>query len=812
MESPVQMTACMVHPALPGQLTQRSQTPCSSAETRTGFRLANGFLAVTISRQDGLLTAVENRLTGQTFRLQGDQCGLAWHRDDEARRTWRSGGSGQFQARIQDAPDQVELRLEQPWSGGRIAVVYRLRRDWFWVERHLEINPGGGPPPALDHLEYGRVSVPGLAERVLELGLYDRPRLLSGGRGGLFTGVGWWFYTVDGQGVYGNDTDGFPLQGPFMGEPFLVGVFQDEPGDSFPGWAWYKAYLQVKKEQEDRQGWYTSWNGGWGQWGLNIEDPATRPYIDLAQRLGLKMLLVGGGEVGYGTPRYMELAKTHAEAQANIAALREAGLVWGCLENGGRREGWLDESAMREAAAVLEQSPALGLRAYCFDFFGAPNTYRAHRAVTDYFRACRRILDYTECHLGMAEYGPQFQREVLVNHPTDIGHDSSRFSADWCTFLNFRRSRAEFQHRWNGLVPDYGMYYFLTHYANWGHPRTYADPEPQQLTYSPPAYCGLAYNFHDFHGFRASVAAAAAFSPFYVFGHLDLKMPAAEVDFARRFLAWVGDNAEVLRRGRVCLEDAGACVVSKVRDGRGAIFLVNYGPGTRVFRLFSALGAAGRVRQVFPQADSQARDWPAGQDLTVTVRGESVAILDVNRGLRGCPPPDETRFPADVVWTSMAAGEAAGVFDLPDLAADLAAAADPSLPQDIVSLEQEGREYKNAGCGRLSPEFIAAHGMRDGKLVETWKMAPWAYGDRIWLVYRPAVIYRAGQDLPRLTVNGAAIPLVPRLNYLDGNACTLFFADVTAAARHPGRNTLSLSGLREAAPGYAGLYCAAERK
>ena len=39
-------------------------------------------------------------------------------------------------------------------------------------------------------------------------------------------------------------------------------------------------------------------------------------------------------------------------------------------------------------------------------------------------------------------------------------------------------------------MPEDGLYYYLTHYANWGNPRRYTDPEPQQFIWSVAAYCG----------------------------------------------------------------------------------------------------------------------------------------------------------------------------------------------------------------------------------------------------------------------------------------------------------------------------------
>src|SRR5262249_27188244 len=161
----------------------------------------------------------------------------------------------------------------------------------------------------------------------------------------------------------------------------------------------------------------------------------------------------------------------------------------------------------------LDRYAAAGFRSNAFDFFKAPDTYAAHRRVRDYFTAAHDQLDYTECHLGMAAYGPQFQRMVRVNHPTDIaGFDISHFPANWATFLAFRDSRREWQTKYDYLMPEDGLYYFVSHYANWGNPRRYSDPEPQQFLWRVPAYCGIQFNFHDTFGWRESIAAASAFT------------------------------------------------------------------------------------------------------------------------------------------------------------------------------------------------------------------------------------------------------------------------------------------------------------
>lgn len=167
-----------------------------------------------------------------------------------------------------------------------------------------------------------------------------------------------------------------------------------------------------------------------------------------------------------------------------------------------------------------------GVRAIHFDFFSSPDTFLSHRNVADLFSATRQRMDYTECHFGMAAYGPKFQREVLINHPDDIGDfDISGFSVDLTTLMAFRMSRARWQTHYHNLIPEYGLYYFITHYANMGHPRRTVDPEPQQFLYNVHAYTGIGFSFHEVFGFLSTLMAAAAFSLFHIFGHLDPNMP-----------------------------------------------------------------------------------------------------------------------------------------------------------------------------------------------------------------------------------------------------------------------------------------------
>jgi hypothetical protein len=252
-----------------------------------------------------------------------------------------------------------------------------------------------------------------------------------------------------------------------------------------------------------------------------------------------------------------------------------------------------------------------------------------------------------------------------------------------------------------------------------------------------------------------------------------------------------------------------------VRDGRGAIFLLNYSPGVRDFRLHLETGASGdlEIRQVYPQRKEalKARD---GQNLTFAVSGESVAIIDVNHGLKSLPPNNLDRHAIDLAdWKSAGSGWKTE-FALADIRGDLSAAKDSTLPREILSTDQLPQPASGAkgnspvtemSLGSLPDAFLHLYGFREGKFVSTAKLAPWAYADRVWLVYRPARPLRMTASLPQLEVNGRKTPLVPRVDYRSGKDATkctlpLFYADLTEDLRYGTANTVVLSGLNEAKP------------
>jgi len=808
---------CDVYPAVPDDAVARRRQPCRVRRDNGEIVLSNGFLAAHVGASDGVVRAVVNKLTGQTHVLVGDVVGFA--AAAAGRKIEWSAGRGEsavLTVEIEESPAAVSARFSTEVGGLGVAIVYRLERRRFWLERHLEVRPPApGEEVTYDRLLYGKLDSPGSARRVLELGRFDRPALAGFEGGGLFAGVGWWFYSLDAAGVYRNDEMNFATPEPFAGEPWHLGVFRREAGEPWDGWLWYRHFLQLRKDTHDKHTHYSHWNLGWGHWSLELDDDADA-CLDLAGRIGIRGVLFGGGMAGKGVREYIRLAKDSPAARKNIAEVKARGMDAGVLEAGRLKEQWADDAVLAEKLALLDAFVSAGLAAYHFDYFAITDTYKAHRNVTRYFRAARERLNYTECHLGMAAYGPQFQREVLINHPTDLhGFDLSRFSSDWATFCGFRQSRRQWQQRYDYLMPECGLYYFVTHYANVGRRRQYTDPEPQQFLYSVQAYCGISYDFHDALGFRSSLVAASAFSPYPVFGHLEPRMPQEDVAFAREYLNWVAENAGLLRLARVCFEDDNACVVSKIRGGSGAVFLLNYGPARRTFRLSLAAGCkeAPRCRQVYPTRGDLPTPAPGGT-IDVAVPGEAVAILDINDGLATHPPEDRSQPPIDVTgWRRAGEGFSAAV-SVPDLRDAIAIGSDPSLPTMMSSVEQDSEALAESwiGGGRIPDVFLNAYGFVEARTVETWKFAPWAFAGRVWLVHTPTCPARLTDEPPRLKVNGRAAKLYPRVDYRPDETkdwlCPVFFADVTDLLDYGGSNEVVLSGPGEGAPGGCRLVIA----
>jgi hypothetical protein len=806
--------SCPVYPAMPKRLSSLSEAPCTVREHPSVITLENGYLAAEISKDSGLLMAVANKVQDYRYSLDGDKAGVQIHLPNDALYRWMAGTSEGDETVVsaKSESDSAEVVWLKKTDHLEVELIYKIRRDQFWIERVLSVKEGSAPWH-LEELVYGRLEIPEGTCQILELGKFDRPRLVSVDEtGGAFAGVGWWFYQIDESGTYLNRKMDYRSDGRFESEPWYVGVFTVEEGEPYPGWLWYKTFLELRKKSYDPQTSWSYWNAGWGQWGIDIDDPSVAQYLELIDQLGVRAVAFGSGASGKGIPTYVNLVKSDQTAGSNLRRLKQRQIGGGFLEHGGLGEKWADDDVMAAKLQILNEYADVGFNALHFDFFETVDTYSAHRNITEYFRATSKRMDYTECHLGMADYGPQFQNEVLLNHPTDLhGFDISHFSSDWATFLGFRQSRREWQQKYDYLMPEYSLYYYVTHYSNWGHPRRYIDPEPQQFFYTPHAYCGIAYNFHDHIGFRTSLAAAAAFTPFYVFGHLELKMPEEDVEFAASYLKWVSENVDVLSRARVCLESEEICVVSKIRDGKGAIFLINYAPGKRMvrLRLLTGVNSTSQIQVVYPKRGTVS-ELSEGEEFELCLAGEQVVILDVNQGLRSFPPENLQGSRLELDSWRGSSGAWTQEFSLP---AELVLVPDPSLPEFLLSLDQVGETSSGiltaeqlqdqevvewVGRGPLPALFLQLYGFRERRLVETWRVSPWAFPNRVWLILIPELPLAVQGPFPKLEVNHRGVALIPRVDYrpaeVDDWTCPLFFADITDACNQ-GANRVVLSNL-----------------
>jgi hypothetical protein len=283
--------------------------------------VGNGWFTAAVDRKSGLLREVRNQISGQKYRIAHDQTTAVVTVNQSAAREWSTDGNTEHRfdvsyGRPRDDSDDFQLRLSERLEDLTVTIVYTLRPNWFWIERQLELD-ANGQPFKLDRIVYGRVGVPETTSRVLELGKFDRPRLQSRGAGGVFCGVGFWFYSVDPDGLYFNGEDERPRH-DFTSEPWYVGMFQSEADEPWPGWLWYKTFLEWRKAEHDREPSWCYWNAGWGQWGLDINNPAAPPYIDLAARLGVRNICFGSGGSGQGINEYIHLAESDAVTKQNI--------------------------------------------------------------------------------------------------------------------------------------------------------------------------------------------------------------------------------------------------------------------------------------------------------------------------------------------------------------------------------------------------------------------------------------------------------------------------------------------------------------
>jgi hypothetical protein len=762
--------------------------------------LENGFISVEISRESALIVTVQSKLTGERTPIVGDEIGFAFSTPDGRQVDWRASSSlgGSATLDLKRSHGKVEAVLsKQVESGVTARVVYSLQQDQFWIERRLSV---GAAEMLFDRLDYGRASVPGSSINELKLGKFDAPRLISHGKGGIFAGVGWWFYEVQ-DGLYQNTKMNYQANGHFEAEPWYVGVFQPEAGEPYAGWFWYKTFLSERKLAYDKQRSYALWNARSGYAFLPISNPDLLNFVGTAKKIGLDGITTG--EVR-GLEKGAALAATNRVARQVIDKFASAGVSFGLHEGQVQGPNWATEDALQKKLQAIDTAHSQGIKNLTIDFFRVNDRFADHRRVATFFRHIRDKMEYTECHLGMAVYGPQFQREVLINHPTDLNDfDISRFSSDWATLVGFRHSRRKWQDRYEYLMPENGLFYFCTHYSNY--PRRYLDPEPQQFLYLADAWRGLAYAFHDKFGFRDSVAAQSAFSTFYVFGFLDARVPSKDAEFARAYLKWVRDNTSMLSRARVCFESEDALVMSKIQDSRGGLFLLNYTPGGKQFAL-NLRGETVEIRQIYPVRGEVVRV-RSGEPFQSSVPGERLAIFEVNDGFKGLPPENPSTSPIDIInWEQGGNGWTAS-FELPDARKALKRNRDETLPKRVVSADQVETEVvttKNAGrsLGKLPREFLDAYGFEEDKYLRTWKVAPWAFADRVWLVWVPASAPKIGEPQPKVQINGRELAMHPRVRYNPATRLAhpeawdvpMWFADVTEFCRFGGDNGLVVPG------------------
>lgn len=818
--------AVALQPALPDALFEASPLPCRADERGDTIILANGFLAVEIGRRMGVIQVIANTLTGERFESEGDCAGFTFEAGDATQCQWLASAatSREFDVSVSAGDDRIEIVFSTRSNSLNIALTYELKRDRFWIERRLTIDPGSAPL-RLHYLFYGACRRPGIrsAHRELRLGDYDRPRLFSNKQGGVFVGVGWWFYTVGETGIYQNTQMDFEVTERFVSEPWYAGVFRKETPEPYAGWAWYRAFLQKRKDEHDKQPWWCYWNAGWGQWTIEINATSGQPYFDLCRRLGVKSICFGSGCYGKSIEAYARIMTSDATALDNLQRLESLGLLAGCVEAGPVRDDWRDPATVAKHAKALDELAARpGFGAFHFDFFYIHDTFTAKWHSTRYLRAAREKLAYTECHLGMAQYGPQYMREVLCNHPTDLARvNLAHFSNNWTGLRAFRESRAEWLHSYDHVIPEMGLYYLATNYHNGGHPRKYTDPEPMQLLYNSDAYSGC-FNFHDAFGYRDTLMAVTAFSPYLILGHIEKTMPETDVAFTRTALRWIADNAVLLRSGRVCHEDRHSCVMSKLTGGRGLVYLINYTGDTKRFEL--TFPDSATFQAVYPEVGQVAR-LPAGNKKEFTVRGESLMILDVNGALNGFPPANPRRFPMDVTSWRRAGTRWQGDFEMPDIRDILAGRKDPALPGELLVIDLIGGRKSGEELGQtqdpdlcrcgdveLPPVFLDTFEI-SGNRVKTWKVAPWAFADRVWLVYRQAVPPRLTDPLPVVTLNGTAVRLYPRVNnrFSDFHQweCPLFYGDITDVCRPETVNDVEIGGIPDDQAPFASIVACA---
>jgi hypothetical protein len=803
--------ACTVYPALPEQLAPLSKGTCHASQNRSVLRLENGLISVEINGTSGIISKIENKANAEQYPIRDDEAGISFATKTGEKIEWlaREGIRRNFDVKLENSvgESRIALTTEIANEPDLVTLTYSLKKNQFWIERRLSIESAEAK---YDQLTYGAANIHGGKINELKLGKFDSPRIISAGKGGIFCGVGWWFYEVE-NGVYQNTGMNFQTEGRFDAEPWYVGVFQPEAGEPYPGWFWYKTFLSERKLAHDKQRSYSLWNARSGYSFQPINNPDLLNFVGTAKAIGLKGITTG--EVR-GLAKGTKLAATDPIARKVIDTFAKNNVTFGLHEGSVSATNWQTDAALQKKLNEIDAAAAQGISNLTVDFFKVTDRFADHHRVAEFFRHVREKMDYSECHLGMAAYGPQFQREVILNHPTDLSHfDISRFSADWATLMGFRQSRRGWQEKYQYLMPENGLYYFATHYSNY--PRNYEDPERQQFLYIADAWRGLAYAFHDKFGFRDCIAAQSAFSTFYVFGFLDAKIPKADAKFARDYLKWVKANTEILNRSRVCFESEDALVMSKIQNGRGPLFAINYTPGKKQFKMKFALpgNKPVEIRQIYPKR-GKAFEVQPGKFLETEIAGEHLAIFEINDGLKGLPPENPDEFSIDVNDWKRAGENFESTFFMPDVRAELAAQKDDTLPKRIASADQVETEIvttKPAGksFGKLPREFLDAYGFEEDKYLPTWKAVPWAFADRAWFVYVPANPPQLNEEKPVLILNGKTIPMTPRVRYNPRTRLAhpekwdapMWFADITESCNYGGDNKVVLTKIKDAKPG-----------
>ncbi|MBI3986337.1 MAG: hypothetical protein HY343_05430, partial [Lentisphaerae bacterium] len=171
---------CLVYPAVPTRLSLGGEQGCSARVQGDSVFLSNGYLAAEIPLRMATIRSIRNKITNQTFALNGDQTGFAAAVDGGETVAWSAGADapGDFSAQTAEGPDAASVVFTARAGTLSIAVSYEIRREHFWLERRLAVE-GGAHRLDFDRLVYGRLDVSGSHARILELGKFDCPRLLT---------------------------------------------------------------------------------------------------------------------------------------------------------------------------------------------------------------------------------------------------------------------------------------------------------------------------------------------------------------------------------------------------------------------------------------------------------------------------------------------------------------------------------------------------------------------------------------------------------------------------------------------------------